>query len=335
MADLNLIVSQIRQRLEILYQEIDKIEGGGGGSPEDTYTKEEADTLFVKKVAGKGLSTNDFTNAYMNQIGTNTTDIANLALDVNSIFEQEGFTASQGSTLPADVASVLAKHRPFVMNGRTWYFLSEGDGILDYFAIDNNTNGHPEIHYASIKESNRKLTVLEKFGTDTTPIQNSENLITSGGVYASLQDKPSVLTSVITPNPSVAFSSFQYSAIVMGDIITINIRAVPTNALAVSTSSFLASIAAGYRPPYLIAGPCYANNVLRQCWVNNEGGIRMRVDEEIPAGSLIVLSFSFNHNDDKWVDVSPAPTLNSISPASLSKLNTASLDVENPEDEPF
>ena len=335
MADLNLIVSQIRQRLEILYQEIDKIEGGGGSSPEDTYTKEQADALFVKKVAGKGLSTNDFTNAYMNQIGTNTTNIANLALDVNSIFEQEGFSAARGSTLPTEIASVLAKHRPFVMNGRTWYFLSKGGGILDYFAIDNNANGYPEIHYACIQESNRKLTVLESFGTDTTPIQNSENLITSGGVYASLQDKPSVVTATITPNPGVAFTSFQYSAVVTGDIITINIRAVPTNAITTSTSFFLASVAAGYRPPYIVAGSGYANNVLRQCWVNNEGGVRMRVDEEIPAGSTIVISFSFNHNDDKWVDASPAPTLNSISPASLSGLKTASLDVENPEDESF
>lgn len=184
MADLNLIVSQIRQRLEILYQEIDKMESGGGGSTEDAYTKEQADALFVKKVAGKGLSTNDFTNAYKNQIGTNTTNIANLALDVNSIFEQEGFSATQGSTLPEEITSVLAKHRPFFMNGRIWYFLSEAGGILDYFAIDNNTNGYPELHYARIQESNRNLTVLEAFGTDTTPIENSENFITSGGVYS-------------------------------------------------------------------------------------------------------------------------------------------------------
>lgn len=183
MADLNLIVSQIRQRLEILYQEIDKIEGGGGVSPDDAYTKEQSDALFVKKVAGKGLSTNDFTNAYKNQIDTNTTNIANLALDVNSIFEQENFTVSEGSVLPSDTASVLAKHRPFIMNGRTWYFLAEGSGVLDYFAIDNNTNGYPEIYYARIQESNRQLMVLESFGTDTTPIQNSNNFITSGGVY--------------------------------------------------------------------------------------------------------------------------------------------------------
>lgn len=84
MADLNLIVSQIRQRLEILYQEIDKIESGGGGSPEDAYTKAQSDALFVKKVAGKGLSTNDFTDAYENQIDTNTTNITNLTTDVNS-----------------------------------------------------------------------------------------------------------------------------------------------------------------------------------------------------------------------------------------------------------
>lgn len=190
MTDLNLIVSQIRQRLEILYQEIDRIEGsGGGGSPEDAYTKEQADALFVKKVAGKGLSTNDFTNAYMNQIGTNTTNIANLTTDVNSIFTQDGFSAAEGATLPAEMTDVLAKHRPFFMNGRTWYFLSESTGIVDYFSVDNNTTGYPELHYARIQEDNRYLMILESFGTDTTPTEDSDNFITSGGTYTALNSK--------------------------------------------------------------------------------------------------------------------------------------------------
>ncbi len=35
MTDLSLIISQIRQRLEILYQEVDRLEAGGGGDTGD------------------------------------------------------------------------------------------------------------------------------------------------------------------------------------------------------------------------------------------------------------------------------------------------------------
>lgn len=49
MTDLNLIVSQIRQRLEILYQEIAKLEMGGGVSPDDAYTKAQTDNLLSLK----------------------------------------------------------------------------------------------------------------------------------------------------------------------------------------------------------------------------------------------------------------------------------------------
>lgn len=111
--------------------------------------------------------------------------------------------------------------------------------------------------------------------------------------------KPSVESVTVTP-ANVAFTEFQYSAIAIGDVLTVNIRAVPTNQIATSTSLLLASIASGYRPPYIIAASCFSNNVLRQCWVNSEGGVRLRVDEAIPAGATIVISCAFNHNDDEW-----------------------------------
>lgn len=111
--------------------------------------------------------------------------------------------------------------------------------------------------------------------------------------------KPSVESVTVTP-ANVAFTEFQYSAVAIGDILTVNIRAVPTNAIAISTSFLLASIASGYRPPYIIAASCFANNALRQCWINSEGGVRLRIDEAIPAGATIVISCSFNHNDDGW-----------------------------------
>ncbi len=111
--------------------------------------------------------------------------------------------------------------------------------------------------------------------------------------------KPSVESVTVTP-ANVAFTEFQYSAVAIGDILTVNIRAVPTNQIATSTSLLLASIASGYRPPYIIAASCFSNNLIRQCWVNSEGGVRLRVDEAIPAGATIVISVSFNHNDEGW-----------------------------------
>lgn len=41
----NLIVAQIRQRLEILYQMVEELETSGGS--DDTYTKAEIDAMFA------------------------------------------------------------------------------------------------------------------------------------------------------------------------------------------------------------------------------------------------------------------------------------------------
>lgn len=59
MENQSLLVSQIRQRLEILYQMVNELETGGGGSG-DAYTKAQTDALLngkVDKVAGSSLMT--------------------------------------------------------------------------------------------------------------------------------------------------------------------------------------------------------------------------------------------------------------------------------------
>lgn len=350
MADLNLIVSQIRQRLEILYQEIDRIEGsGGGGSPEDAYTKEQADALFVKKVAGKGLSTNDFTNAYMNQIGTNTTNIANLALDVNSIFEQEGFTATQGSTLPEEITSVLAKHRPFFMNGRTWYFLSESGGVLDYFAIDNNTNGYPELHYARIQESNRNLTVLEKFGTDTTPIEDSENFITSGGVYSTKAALETLIAgkanaSDLTNEVSARQAADTTLQTAIGNRVPLQMGTIiedPDPDNGVYADLFTLPIGKYYRQSNVA-------NVLNKpadltaafyCLIENTISNQRKKITLYPATASTAGSFytctEFSAGYGSWYKFEGTVVAAANTNANLTTLKSASLDVENPEDELF
>ena len=43
-------LSKIKQRLELLYQEVKELEAsGGGGEPVDAYTKAQSDDLFETK----------------------------------------------------------------------------------------------------------------------------------------------------------------------------------------------------------------------------------------------------------------------------------------------
>lgn len=231
---------------------------------------------------------------------------------IQSVSEADGII----SATPIDIASTYSSTGTSPVNGTA---ISDALGTL--YASSAGGDGK---YIQSISQTDGKVSAIAQT-MDVEPTNNSTKAVTSGGVYASLQTKPTVVTATITPNPSVAFTNFQYSAIVTGDIITINIRAVPANAITTSTSFLLASVASGYRPPYIVAGPCFANNILRQCWVNSEGGVRLRIDEEIPSGSTIVISFSFNHNDDKWIDASPVSSLNSISPNDM-KLETAELN---------
>lgn len=71
-------VIEARGAWDTLGERLDNMEQGTG----DTYTKTEVDTMLaekVDKVNGKGLSTNDFTNADKAQIATNKNGIAAVA----------------------------------------------------------------------------------------------------------------------------------------------------------------------------------------------------------------------------------------------------------------
>lgn len=111
-----MVISQLRQRLEILWQLIERNEGGGGGSSGDSYTKQESDARYVQKEAGKGLSTNDFTDAYKNQISTNATNIGALESAIDSLFTPSNITISEGGNLDADTLALVALHQPIQLN---------------------------------------------------------------------------------------------------------------------------------------------------------------------------------------------------------------------------
>lgn len=127
-------------------------------------------------------------------------------------------------------------------------------------------------------------------------------------------------------SPLVA-SEYSYSCIVTGDIVTICIRLVLGDELAVNTSRNLFKIPADYRPPVTCAGTGYANSKLCIFWVNTSGDIKIRIDEAIPSGSSINANFCYSYKAANWTTVTPA-SLQSVSPASLmqaGRLDTAEL----------
>lgn len=184
MQNLDYIVSQIRQRLEILCQQVYEIDPhGGGGTPpsEDVYTKEQADAKFVQKIAGKGLSTNDFTNEYLNQIGTNATNIGALDSAIDSLFTPSSITVSEGGNLDATTLGLAELHQPIRLNGKQFYFLGGDQSIVDYFAIDNN--GNFVAYFARIQLSNGQVLVLTSIVGSDQPVEDGDDLFTTGGAY--------------------------------------------------------------------------------------------------------------------------------------------------------
>ena len=92
----------------------------------NTYTKAQADTLLANKVdkaTGKGLSTNDFTNAYKSQVDTNAIDISkydsSLTLYVNAATgsdSNDGLTSSTAFLTLSKAFDLSVKYKKVVIN---------------------------------------------------------------------------------------------------------------------------------------------------------------------------------------------------------------------------
>lgn len=98
----------------------------------------------------------------------------------------------------------------------------------------------------------------------------------------------------------LSVSEWEYSAIVTGDIITVHMRIIPDVDLAINASRTIGQMPSRYYPPYACPGTGYANNILRQFWINTSGNIKMRIDELIPAGSSIICSFTYSYKAANW-----------------------------------
>lgn len=188
MQNQDLIISQLRQRLEILWQLIERQAAGGGGTGGDSYTKQESDARYVQKENGKGLSSNDFTDAYKDQIGTNESDITALSTalgtlesDIDSLFTPSNITVVEGGTVGADTLALVQLHQPIRLNNLQYYYMDGDSSFAYYFAIDNS--GSLAVYFACIQISNGQLIQLDVVAGYDDPEENGVDLFTTGGAY--------------------------------------------------------------------------------------------------------------------------------------------------------
>lgn len=170
MNDRDLIMSQIRQRLEILYQMVEELETSSGS---DSYTKAQADALLALKADKSSTYTKSQTD---NLLGAK----ANQS-DVEEIFATDDITISEGQNLSSDLTDWLRLHKPINLNGNEYYFAEESGVDYVYKTIDED-GLLPRFSTAQVMKADLTVHFYE-IGVDTNPTDSSINLITSDAVY--------------------------------------------------------------------------------------------------------------------------------------------------------
>lgn len=169
----DLILSQMRQRLEILYQMVNELEEGGGGSGGDSYTKAQTDMLLSYKA--------DKSNTYNKTQTDNLLNVKANTAYVDEIFATDNITIEEGQSLSSFLTDWLRLHKPINLNGNEYYFAKESGVDYIYKAIDQ-AELLPRFSTAQIMKAGLTVHFYE-IDVDTTPIEYSLNLITSDAVY--------------------------------------------------------------------------------------------------------------------------------------------------------
>lgn len=195
----DLVISQIRQRLEILYQMVDQLETGGGGGQGGVTDYDDLTSRPVlnnKTISGNrtadyyGLATSTAFNALSSTVNTLSGTIADL-------FASDPVTISGGDTLPAATQTRVANHEPIYFNNGEYsgqyYFIEDEGSVFTIYATVPTSGALPTITYARIERSTNKVEFYQT-AVDVTPTSDSQDLITSGGVYTALQSKANVET---------------------------------------------------------------------------------------------------------------------------------------------
>lgn len=177
-----LIISQIRQRLEILYQLVEKLEGQPAPGPGGTTDYNDLDNK--PKINNITLSGNKSAS----DLGLATAAaLSSLISDFNDLFAQDSITLEQNDQFPDGSWDLLRLHKPICVNGDNYYFFNETGIDYDYFAI-TTSGAFPMISLLQILKENHRV-LFYNTAVDTVPNDGSDNLITSNAVYDALAAK--------------------------------------------------------------------------------------------------------------------------------------------------
>lgn len=105
--------------------------------------------------------------------------------DITEAFAPSGITIAEGGTFPSGSRALLTEHKPIMVNDDQYYFLEETG--VDYLYGSMPTSGaFPSMSYFRVMKSSFAVE-FHNTAIDTTPTEDSANLITSGAVYDAVQ----------------------------------------------------------------------------------------------------------------------------------------------------
>lgn len=188
MGDRDLIISQIRQRLEILYQMVEELENQPGPTPPGPGGTTDYNDLTNKpQIGGTTLSGNK-TAA---QLGLATASgLSSIVSRFEDLITPDNIEVEDNQQLPLSISSRLTLHQPIMLNHTLYYCYDETGVDYEYFAVDIS-GIYPKLSYAQIFKENNRVHFYD-YETDTVPASASNNFITSGGVYSAIQSLATV-----------------------------------------------------------------------------------------------------------------------------------------------
>lgn len=190
MYDRDLIISQIRQRLEILYQMVEELENQSPG-PSPGGTTDYNDLSNKPQIEGTTLSGNK-TAA---QLGLATSSsVSSITSRFEDLITPDNITIEDNEQVPSTIDSRLALHQPIMLNHAIYYCYDESGIDYTYVALDTS-GAYPKLSYAQILKEDKRVHFYD-FATDTVPTSSSDNFITSGGVYTSQAAQDTLITGL-------------------------------------------------------------------------------------------------------------------------------------------
>lgn len=202
MSDRDLIISQIRQRLEILYRMVEELEnqspgpgpGPGGTTNYNDLTNKpqiEGHTLTGNKTASSlGLATTSQLNEKVDKVEGSSLMTSEQASKLAGIQAGAEVNVQANWNQTNSSADDYIKNKPAIPNMTNYYTKTETNSEITTAigALDVATTATSGSYIKSISETDGKISAVAET-IDTTPTSASEKPITSGAVYTALADK--------------------------------------------------------------------------------------------------------------------------------------------------